>query len=139
MFSNFIYFLIALVIYTSSELFDKNQSVDPNSLYYSLISVAAFALVCHAWFKRLAQKGDQGSFLGLDHSINKAVSKLSLMALSLFAANIYLFKLHLFVVDIWLFKLIPTLGAILFLGLFLFYLVIIWNAMGFKNDIFPGF
>ncbi|MCP4723169.1 MAG: M48 family metalloprotease [Desulfobacteraceae bacterium] len=139
MFSNFIYFLIALVIYTSSELFDKTQSVDPNSLYYSLISVAAFALVCHAWFKRLAQKGDQGSYLGLDHSINKAVSKLSLMALSLFAANIYLFKLHLFVVDIWLFKLIPTLGAILFLGLFLFYLVIIWNAAYVvQKRYFPG-
>ncbi len=139
MFSNFLYFLIALVIYASSELFDKAKSVDPNSLYYGLISVAAFALLCRTWFQRLAQKGDQGSSMGLDHSINGAISKLSIMALMLFAADIYLFRLHLFFVDFWLFVRIPTLVAVLFLGLFLFYLVIIWNAAyEVQKRYFPG-
>ncbi|MBU3953079.1 MAG: M48 family metalloprotease, partial [Proteobacteria bacterium] len=128
MFSNFLYFLIALVIYTSSELFDRTNGVDPNMLYYSLGAGGAFALACHLWFKRLAQKGDKGSYFGLDHAVNRAISNLSILALVLFAANIHLFKLPLFFVDIRLFELFPTLGAVLFLGLFLLYLVIIWNA-----------
>ncbi len=137
MFSNFLYFLIALVIYTSSELFDRSKPVDPNTLYYSLISVAVFALICHTWFKRLAQKGDN-SPLGLDHSVNRAISKLSIAALMLFAANIYVFRLPLFFEGVWLFTRIPTLTAVLFLGLFLVYLVIIWNAAyGVQKRYFP--
>ncbi|MCP3944897.1 MAG: M48 family metalloprotease [Desulfobacteraceae bacterium] len=139
MFSNFLYFLVALVIYISSGLFDNTKSVDPNNLYYSLILLVGFAWVCHKWFKKLAQKSEKGSYPGLDTSINGAISKLSLVALMLFAANIYLFKLNLFVVDTWLFSLVPTLGAALFLGLFLLYLVIIWNAAyGVHKRYFPG-
>ena len=138
MFSNFLYFLIALVIYASFELFDKTKNFDPNNLYYSLISAAVFAVICYAWFKRLAQRGDKGSFFGLDHSINRAISKLSMVALMLFAANIYVFRLPLFFADVWLFARIPTLAAVLFLGLFLSYLVIIWNAAyGVQKRYFP--
>ncbi len=125
------------MIYTASELFDKTARVDPNSIYYSLISLAVFALVCHTWFKKLAQ--GKHSYVGLDHSINGAISKLSLTALMLFAVNIYLFRLPFFFTDIRLFSLIPTLGAVLFLGLFLVYLVIIWNAAyGVQKRYFPG-
>jgi Zn-dependent protease with chaperone function len=127
------------VIYTSSELFDKTNSFEPKNLFYSLISLGVFALVCRAWFKRLAQKGDKTSPLGLDHSINGAVSKLSLTALFLFAVNIYVFRLHLFFSDMKIFTLIPTLLAVLFLGLFLFYLVIIWNfAYGVQKRYFAS-
>jgi len=137
-FSNFLYFLIALLIYASFELFDKTKNFNPNNLYYSLISAAVFAVICYAWFKRLAQRGDKGSFFGLDHSINRAISKLSMVALMLFAANIYVFRLPLFFADVWLFARIPTLAAVLFLGLFLSYLVIIWNAAyGVQKRYFP--
>ncbi|RLB91251.1 MAG: peptidase [Deltaproteobacteria bacterium] len=139
MFSNFLYFLIALVIYTSFELFDKTKNFDPDNLYYSLISAAVFALICHTWFKRLAQKGDKGSSFGLDHSINKAISKLSMVALMLFAANIYVFRIPLLFADVWLFTHIPTLLSVLFLALFLSFLVIIWNAAyGVQKRYFPG-
>lgn len=143
MFSNFLYFLIALVIYTAAELFDRPKTMDPASvyqgLYYSLVSGLAFALVCHTWFKRLGRKGGRVSYLGLDHSINAAISKLSILALMLFSANIYLFRLPLLVGEIPLFKLVPTLGAALFLGLFLLYLVIIWNfAYGVQKHYFSG-
>jgi Zn-dependent protease with chaperone function len=136
-FSNFLYFLIALVIYTSFELLDTIRNFDPDNFYYSLVSTAVFALVCHTWFKRLAQRGD--SYPGLDHSISRAVSTLSMLALLLFAANIYMLRLPLLFADVWLFSRIPTLLAVLFLGLFLAYLVIIWNfAYGIQKRYFPG-
>jgi Zn-dependent protease with chaperone function len=139
LFSNFLYFLIALVIYSTAELFDKTKSVHPNGIYYGLISMVAFSLICRSWFRRLVRKGEQGSYLGLDHSINGAISKLSLTALLIFAANIYLLRLHLLFADIRLFTLLPTLVAVLFLGLFLFYLVIIWNfAYGVQKRYFAG-
>jgi Zn-dependent protease with chaperone function len=142
-FSNFLYFLIALVIYSSSELFDKAQAADLNSLYYTIISGLLFALVCHIYFKWLSQKKAKFSYSGLDHDINAAISRLSILALMLFAVNIYLYKLNLFFASLPLikplFKLIPTLEAVLFLGLFLLYLVIIWNAAyGVQKRYFPG-
>jgi len=141
-FSNFLYFLIALVIYTSSELFDKIQAAGLNSLYYTLVSGLLFAFVCHIYFKRISRKRTH-SYSGMDHAINAAISRLSILALMLFAVNIYLYKLNIFLADIPLlkplFKLIPTLEAVLFLGLFLLYLVIIWNAAyGVQKKYFPG-
>jgi len=49
------------------------------------------------------------------------------MALVLFAAIIYLFRLPLFFAEFRISTHVPTLVAVLFLGLFLFFLVIIWN------------
>ena len=142
MFSNFLYFLIALVIYTSSELFDKARTVDLNSLYYTLISGLLFAFVCHIYFKRLSRKNSL-SYSSLDQNTNKAISRLSILALMLFAITIHFFKLNLFFAEITfvkpLFQRIPTLEAVLFLGLFLLYLVIIWNsAYGVQKRYFPG-
>ena len=127
------------MIYSTAQLFDKTKSVDPNGLYYSLISMVVFSLVCRFWFRRLARKGEQVSYLGLDHSINGAISRFSLTALLIFAANIYWFRLPLLFADTGLFTLLPTLVAVLFLGLFLFLLVIVWNfAYGVQKRYFPG-
>lgn len=141
MFSNFLYFLIALVIYTAAELFDRPKNMDPaqayQGLYYSLVSGLAFALVCHTWFKMLGRKHHQR--FSMDHSINGAISKLSILALVLFSANIYLFRLPLLLEGIPLFQWVPTLGTALFLALFLLYLVIVWNfAYGVQKHYFSG-
>lgn len=128
MFSNFLYFLIALVIYTTSELFEKPEVIELSGFYYSLISGVLFAFVCHFSFKRLVQKEARLSFAGMDQSVSTTISRLSIMALMLFAANIYLYRLNHLLADFVLFQWIPTLEALLFLGIFLLYLVLIWNA-----------
>ncbi|WP_022663729.1 M48 family metallopeptidase [Desulfospira joergensenii] len=139
MFSNFLYFLIALVIYTSSELFDGPDRVNPMGLVYSLALVLAFALVCRFSFQRLEKRAAGIGPAGLDHRINILMSRLSITALAMFALNIYVFRLNLLVLDLSLFKTIPTLAAVLFLGLFLFYLVMIWNwAYGVQRGFFSG-
>ena len=128
MFSNFIYFLAALVIYTTSELFDSPSEFDPGAIGFCLASTAAFALVCRIYFNRLAVLGQALPAQEIDQRVNTAVSRLSIAALVLFAVNIYGFRVNHILSGVAIFQWLPTLGALLFLGLFLFYLILIWNS-----------
>ena len=128
MFSNFLYFIIALVIYTSSELFETVKSFDNKAVFNSLLLSSIFVMVCHIAFKRLWKKASENSYANIDHLINNYISRLSMLALLIFAVNIYGFKLNLLFSGINIFESFPTLEAIFFLGLFLFYLMVIWNA-----------
>jgi Zn-dependent protease with chaperone function len=128
MFSNFLYFLIALVIYTTSELFDTAKTFDNEVVFNSLLISSVFVMVCHIAFKRLGKKALQNPYENIDSLINRYISRLSMFALVIFAINIYGLRLNLLFSEIRLFEVLPTLEALFFLGLFLFYLVIIWNA-----------
>ncbi len=139
MFSNFLYFLIALVIYTTSELFETGKSFDNSVVFGSLILSGLFVLVCHISFKRLAKKAIENPYGNIDHLINVYISHLSVLALVIFAVNIYEFRLNLLFAGIKLFEVIPTLEVIIFLGLFLLYLIIIWNTVyGVQKQYFAG-
>lgn len=127
-FSNFIYFLAALVIYTTSELFDRPSGFDPGAIVFCLTSTAAFALVCRIYFNRLSVLGQALPAQEIDQRVNTAVSRLSMAALVLFAVNIYGFRVNHLLSGVTIFQWVPTLGALLFLGLFLFYLILIWNS-----------
>ena len=115
------------MIYTTSELFDKPSGFDPGAIGFCLASTAAFALVCRIYFKRLSVLGRALPAQEIDRRVNTAVSRLSLAALVLFAVNIYGFRVNHLLSDVAIFQWVPTLGALLFLGLFLFYLIMIWN------------
>ncbi len=128
MFSNFIYFLVALIIYATAEMFDTGATHDPSGWFYSLILGIGFFGVCHACFKRIASHAPGLSYAGMDHAVSSAISRLSLLALMLFAVNMYVFRLNTVFSHADLFQTIPTLEALLFLGLFVLYLVIVWNA-----------
>lgn len=139
MFSNFIYFLAALVIYTTSELFDKPSGFDPGAIGFCLASTAAFALVCRIYFNRLSVLGKALPPQDIDQRVNTAVSRLSIAALVLFAVNIYGFRVNHLLSGVAIFQWVPTLGALLFLGLFLFYLILIWNfAYQIQKRFFTG-
>lgn len=139
MFSNFLYFIIALIIYTTSELFETGKSSENYGVFGSLILSVLFVLVCHILFKRLAKKAVKTPYRNIDHLINVYISRLSVIALVIFAVNIYGFKLTLLFSGIKLFDVMPTLEAIVFLGLFLLYLIIIWNAVyGVQKQYFAG-
>ncbi|MEN8212432.1 MAG: M48 family metalloprotease, partial [Thermodesulfobacteriota bacterium] len=142
MFANFLYFIIALVIYTTSELFettDNFSDFDNSVLFDSLIINILFIMVCHIAFNRLRKKVDKNPYGYFDHLINQYISRFSIFALIIFAINIYGLKLNLFFSGITFFNLVPTAEAIIFLGLFLFYLTIIWNAAyGVQKQYFAG-
>ncbi|MCK5163203.1 MAG: M48 family metalloprotease [Desulfobacula sp.] len=139
MFSNFLYFLVALVIYTTSELFEAANIFDSRVVTYSLMITILFVFICSMAFKRLKKKASQNPYENIDHLINNYISRLSILALVIFAVNIYGFKLTLLFSGLKLFDAVPTIEAIIFLGLFLLYLIIIWNsAYGVQKRYFAG-
>jgi Zn-dependent protease with chaperone function len=127
-FSNFIFFLVALIIYATSDLVDQAGVHDPSGWIFSLMLGFLFVLICHLHFKYITLKARGRSFAGTDHAISAATSRLSILALVVFAANIFVYRLNAAFSHIKLFQVVPTLEAVLFLGLFVVYLVIVWNA-----------
>jgi Zn-dependent protease with chaperone function len=139
MFANFLYFLVALVIYTSAGLFEDKASFQGGVGLSSFLVNMAFVLICRQVFRYLDSKRAQMPYGVLDRKVNQAVSRLSVLALMVFALNIYGFRLHLYLRGIPVFDHVPTLGAIVFLSLFLFYLVVIWEASyQVQKELFAG-
>ncbi|MGD8409622.1 MAG: M48 family metalloprotease [Desulfobacterales bacterium] len=80
-------------------------------------------------------------FAALDAQFHSILLRQSIMAILIFAIDIYGLSLPSFFIDIPIFSIIPTLEALLFLALFVFYLALVWAcAYGtykklYRNDI----
>lgn len=127
MFTNVLYFLSALVIYTTSELFEPVKiHAFPTLLKTALIS-SIFVVICKIAFNRLADKIKKEPFINIDHEVGLIINRLSILSLMVFSVNIYGFKLYALFSGVWFFTRIPTIEAVLFVSVFLFYLVVIWS------------
>ena len=126
MFGNFIYFIIVLLIYLTHQ-----PSEEPNfsgfeafSLFFMLILI--FSYFTWLQFQRVIRGITRVSFSRLDHLFNVVLMRQSVLAILLFAIDIYGLNLSSYLNKIALFSAAPTLQTILFLGLFVFYLSIVW-------------
>ncbi len=144
MFTNFIYFLIALILYSTS-VFPGADDKMLDTPFQTLMAAAAlvfiFAGICRHTFRYLERHAAMAINMGSTprHSPDKAISRLSILGLLLFAADLYILRLHLFLDQVWILRIFPTLKAIIFLGLFLSYLVIVWNySWNIQKQFFPG-
>ncbi len=128
MFSNFIYFLVALILYTTCEgssasIAGRFLSAEP--VIFLLVCIG-FAVLCALVFKRLEKKIALAPDADIDFYMDRTISRLSVCALFVFAADLYVLKLRNLFAGIKFFKLFPTFEAVLFLSVFVLYLVIIW-------------
>ncbi|MBF0573586.1 MAG: M48 family metalloprotease [Desulfamplus sp.] len=148
MFSNFIYILVALILYSTSEFqitadhsTDSSLALNTFSISIAIALFLMFWLVCYTTFKRLERHvANSGDVLNLDHLLEKSLSRLSILALLLFAWDLYFLRLNLLFDKIWLFKIFPTIEAIIFLSIFILYLVVIWNcAWNIQQRYFTGY
>ncbi|MCK5541349.1 MAG: M48 family metalloprotease [Desulfobacterales bacterium] len=130
MFTNFIYFLTALILYTTCYYPEGVYNAPDNAIVYAFFTIIFFALMCRVLFIRLAKKYFTGNIqkTQLDHKLNSYILKLSILALGIYCIDLYFFRLKLFLSDYKIFHLFPTLQAVLFLLLFLFYLIIVWDS-----------
>lgn len=128
MFSNLLYFLIALVVYSTSELFQNLDPANGNGILNAVLMSLGFAGVCRLSFKRIESLAALSPHENIDPLVQSRITRLSVSALILFAVNIYGFKLTLLFSGIKFFELLPTFKAVFFIGLYLFYLIMIWNA-----------
>jgi Zn-dependent protease with chaperone function len=69
-----------------------------------------------------------GMPLGVDQAMDKLLARLSMAALALFAVDLYLLRLNHLLDGVLVFEKFPTLRALVFLGLFLAYLVMVWSS-----------
>jgi Zn-dependent protease with chaperone function len=131
MFTNFIYFLTALILYTTCYYPEGVYTAPDNAYLYALFLVLFFMTICRIAFKRLLKKDRENFFKNktqLDHKLNSYIFNLSILALAFYCIDLYYFKLKLYLSDYKAFHLFPTLQAVIFLLLFLLYLIIIWDS-----------
>jgi len=126
-FANFIHFIIVLLIYATYQPPEEPNfsSLETSLLFLGLI--IAFAYLTHMRFHRLEKRIPKDSVLLIDHKINALITQQSVMAIVLFAIDIYGLSLTSFFGNIPLFIVIPTLQALVFICLFVLYLAIIWT------------
>ena len=126
MFGNFIYFILVLLIYLTYQPSEKTNFTAFESWMLFGGLVLAFTFFSRFQFQRIERRIAKGQYLRIDHQFNTTLLHQSVLAILLFAVNIYGLNLSSFLAGIAPFRTIPTLLALLFLLLFIFYLAIVW-------------
>jgi len=126
MFGNFIYFILVLLIYLTYQPSDETYftALESFTLFFCLILI--FSFFTRFQFKKIENRISQGKHLRIDHQFSSILMRQSILAIVLFAVNIYGLNLPSFLAGMAPFKTIPTLLALLFLLIFIFYLAIVW-------------
>jgi Zn-dependent protease with chaperone function len=126
MFGNFIYFIVVLLIYLTHQPSEAPNfsAFEAFTLFFLLILI--FSYFTWLQFQRIKRGIASVSFSRLDHQFNVVLMRQSVLAILLFAIDIYGLNLSSYLNQIALFSAAPTLQTILFLGLFVFYLAIVW-------------
>ena len=126
MFGNFIYFILVLLIYLTYQPSDETYftAFESFTLFFCLILI--FSFFTRFQFQKIENRISQGKHLRIDHQFSSILMHQSILAIVLFAVNIYGLNLPSFLAGMAPFKTIPTLLALLFLLIFIFYLAIVW-------------
>ena len=128
MFANFIYFIVALLIYITYLPSAKNNIAATETFLIFFLLILLFGFITRAQFRSLQRQINTDSYSRLDHRFNSLVAQQSIMAIALFAINVHGLGMPSFFIKMPVFATIPTLLAIIFLALFIFYLTIIWGC-----------
>ncbi len=126
MFGNFIYFILVLLIYLTYQPSGETYFTAYESFTLFICLILIFSLLTRFQFKRIEQRISEGNFPRIDHQFNTTLVHQSIIAIVVFAVDIYGLNLPSFLSGIAPFNAIPTLLALLFLLLFIFYLAIVW-------------
>ena len=126
MFGNFIYFIVALLIYATFQPSEQTNFPPADTLFFFISLTLLFYLFSRRQFNRIARLADTTSYALLDQQFSSALTRQSVLAIALFAVDIYGLNLSSFLTGIAIFELIPTLEALLFLSLFIGYLAMVW-------------
>lgn len=126
MFTNFIYLIIALLIYTTYQPAETTNFTFLESAALFILLSCVFFFYTYKRFKKLEKDIESGTINHADRRFNTALTRLPTLAIILFAFHIYALNLPSFLYGLFLFSSVPTLLAILFLVIFIFHLVVIW-------------
>jgi Zn-dependent protease with chaperone function len=126
MFGNFLYFIVVLLIYLTYQPSEETNFSGFETIIFFVGLIVFFFYLTAFLFRRIEKHIAVGNFSRLDSLFHSILLRQSIMAIVVFAIDIYVLNLPSFLIDIPLFNMIPTLDALLFLGLFVFYLALVW-------------
>ncbi|MFO7708378.1 MAG: M48 family metalloprotease [Desulfobacterales bacterium] len=130
MFGNFIYFILVLLIYLTYTPSEETHFSGAESLLLACLLSLAFAGFAHRSFKRIERRVDRVGPAAAAALFQSAQLRGSVLAVAVFALDVYGLNLPSFLIDLPLFSRVPTLQALLFLSLFAGHLCLVW-ALGF--------
>ncbi len=126
MFGNFIYLILVLLIYLTYPASEETNFTGSLSLLLALLLGLAFAGFTRLSFKRIETQIGRLGFSRSDALFQSTLLRCSVLALVVFALDVYGLNLPSFVSDLPLFVRMPTLPALLFLLLFMAHLGMAW-------------
>jgi len=126
MFTNFLYFIIAILIFSTYQPSEETNFTFFETVLLFLSISFVFAAVSRSQFRRIRKQIATERFMYLDHKLSATVTRQSILALVVFAVDVYGLNVSSFLSVFSLFSTIPTLSAIVLIGLFTGYMAIVW-------------
>lgn len=127
MFGNFIYFIVALLVYATYQPSEQTNFPMLDTLIYFGSAILLFYFFSRRQFTRIAGLSATHDHDVLDQQFSSALTRQSILAIALFAVDIYGLNVSSFFTGLWLFETIPTIEALFFMALFVGYLAIVWS------------
>src|SRR3990172_12076686 len=127
MFGNFIYFILVLLIYLTYPASEETNFTGSVSLLLCLLLSLAFAGFTRLSFKRIENQMGRLGFARSDTLFHSTQLRCSVLAVVVFALDVYGLSLPSFVSDGPLVAQVPTLPALFFLLLFMAHLGLVWT------------
>ena len=127
MYTNFIYFIVVLLIFSTQQPSLTPRLSLPFTIGVSLVLLCLFALINRRVFNRLAARMSEvavSTYLPVLY--HRSLSRQSLLALLFFCLQVYLLDIKFYLTSVGLFRASFTLQGLAALGLFLLHLTIIW-------------
>jgi Zn-dependent protease with chaperone function len=128
MFGNFIYFILALLIYSTYQPSEAPGLSVSESLPLFAVLTLAFAAFTRLAFRRIERRAGLLPFARLDQMFHSTQLQCSIAAVAVFAFDIYGLGLPSFADDLPLVADWPTVRALLFVALFVAHLGLVWWA-----------
>ncbi len=128
MFGNFIYFILALLIFTIYRPTDHPALGPWSACLSAILLTAVFYFFVRLTFKRIASMAGRNDSAAMDHLFSSALTRQSILALVVYAVDIHALNLPSYLPGDLLTDVMPTLGALVFIILFMLHLVIVWNC-----------
>jgi Zn-dependent protease with chaperone function len=127
MFGNFLYFIVVLLIYSTYHPPETPTAAPGETIPMAIALAVAFAAWVHLNFGRLARAAETLSPALADIRFSGLVTRFSILAVALFAVDVYVLDLPAGL-EAWpAIQAAPTLGALVFLLLFIAHLAIVWS------------
>ncbi len=128
MYTNFIYFILAILIYATYQPAEQPGLPWWDAAFAATGLILGFALFSRWSYVRVNDLATRSGHLAADHRFSVVSARQAIMAIILFAILIHGLGLPAYGHSLAVFRILPTLLALIFLLLFLGLLVIVWSC-----------